>query len=185
MPTHGSLREFDPRTGDWKTYIERAQQYFLANDVDDADKQRAILLSCVGSKAYRIIKDVLSPDAPTDIELPTLIEKTSKHFQPEPSEIVQRFRFHTRVRESHESVATYIAQLKQIAQNCNFGETERVNEMLRDRLVCGIAHEKWQQRLLAEEGLTYDTARKLLLALEAAEKGLKDLAVDASRKQVH
>ena len=87
MATHGSLGEFDPRTGDWKTYIERAQQYFLANDVDDADKQRAILLSCVGSKAYRIIKDVLSPDAPTDVELPTLIEKTSKHFQPEPSEI--------------------------------------------------------------------------------------------------
>ena len=57
--------------------------------------------------------------------------------------------------------------------------------MLRDRLVCGIAHEKWQQRLLAEEGLTYDTSRKLLLALEAAEKGLKDLAVDASRKQAH
>ena len=100
MPTHGSLGEFDPRTGDWKTYIERAQQYFLANDVDDADKQRAILLSCVGSKAYRIIKDVLSPDAPTDVELPTLIEKTSKHFQPEPSEIVQLFRFHILAYES-------------------------------------------------------------------------------------
>ena len=139
----------------------------------------------MGSRAYRIIKDVLSPDAPTDVEFPALIERTSKHFQPEPSEIVQRFRFHTRVRESHESVATYIAQLKQIAGNCNFGETVRVNEMLRDRLVCGIANEKWQQRLLAEEGLTYDTARKLLLALEAAERGLKDLSVDALRKQVH
>ena len=44
MATHGSLGEFDPKTGDWKTYIERTKQYFLANDVNAEDKQRAILL---------------------------------------------------------------------------------------------------------------------------------------------
>jgi len=30
MATHGSLREFDQKSGDWKSYVERAQQYFLA-----------------------------------------------------------------------------------------------------------------------------------------------------------
>ena len=182
MATHGSLGEFDPRTRDWKTYVERAKQYFLANDVNAEDKQRAILLSAVGDKAYSIIKDIVSPDALTEVALKTLIEKATKHFQPEPSEIVQWFRFHTHVRESHESVATFIAQLKQLAESCNFGDTERVNEMLRDRLVCGVANEKWQQRLLAEEGLTYETTTKLLLSLEAAEKELKDLSGDASKK---
>ena len=51
-----------------------------------------------------------------------LLQKMTKYFQPEPSEIVQRFRFHTRVRQPHESVATYIAQLKQVAEHCNFGD---------------------------------------------------------------
>ena len=35
--------------------------------------------------------------------------------------------------------------------NSDFGETVRHKEMLRDRLVCGITNDKWQQCLLAEE----------------------------------
>ena len=171
MAKHGSLGEFDQKTGDWKSYIERAQQYFAANDVEDANKQRAVLLSSVGDKTYRTINDVLSPDAPATVELATLIEKMTKCFQPAPSEIVQRIQFNTRVRQPHESVATYIAQLKQIAEHCNYRDAARINEMVRDRLVCRITNEKWQQRLLAEDPMTYEKAHKLLLSLEAAEQG--------------
>ena len=88
------------------------------------------------------------------MELATLIEKMTQHFQPAPSEIVQRFRFNTRVRQPHESVATYIAQLKQIAEHCNYGDTARINEMVRDRLFCGIANTKWQNHLLTEDPMT-------------------------------
>ena len=95
MAKHGSLGGFDQQTGDWKSYIERAQQYFAANDVTDADKQRAILFSSVGDKTYRTIKDVLSPDAPATVEQATLIEKMTQLFQPAPSEIIQCFRFTT------------------------------------------------------------------------------------------
>jgi len=51
----------------------------------------------------------------------------------------------------------------------------RLNEMIRDRLVCGISNERWQQKLLAEKNLTYDKAYKLLLSLEASEKEVKDI----------
>ena len=47
MVKHGSLGEFDQQTGDWKSYIERAQLYFATNDMTDTDKQRAILLGSV------------------------------------------------------------------------------------------------------------------------------------------
>ena len=103
-----------------------------------------------------------------------------KHFRPPPSEIVQHFQFHMRVCQPHKSVATYTAQLKQIVEHCKFGDTVRINEMLRDHLVCKIANEKWQQCLLAEEELTYDQVQKQILFLEAAEKGLQDLARDKS-----
>ena len=58
--------------------------------------------------------------------------------------------------------------------------------MIRDHLVYGIANEKWQQRLLAEDDLSYDKATKLLLSFEAAEKEMKDLVGDKSKKlEVH
>ena len=176
MAKHGHLGEFDIARGDWKSYVERAKQYFTANDVTGEAKQRAILLSACGDATYRRIKDVLHPQAPGDTSFKTIVDKMTKHFQPEPSEIVQRKRFHSRQRLPNESVNEYVTQLKHIAEHCNFGNSDRLKEMLRDRLVCGIANDKWQQRLLAEGGdLPYDKAIKLLLALEAAEKEVKDL----------
>ena len=99
----------------------------------------------------------------------------SAHLQPQPSEIVQCFRFHTRVQQPHETIAMYVTQLKRLAEHCNFGNAERLDKMIRDRLVCRIANEKWQQRQLTEDKFTYDKAFKLLLSLEASKKEAKDL----------
>ncbi len=107
MAAHGKLGEFDQRSGDWKSYIECLKQYFVANDVEGGPKQRAILISCVGDRTHRIIEDVLSPTSPTEADFKTIVDKMTAHFQPEPSEIVQRFRFHTHICQFHESVATY------------------------------------------------------------------------------
>jgi len=43
MATHGTLGEFDLSTGNCKLYAERAKQYFTANDITDANKQRAVM----------------------------------------------------------------------------------------------------------------------------------------------
>ncbi len=182
---HGTLSQFDLSTGDWKSYVERAKLYLTANDIASAEKQRAIFLSSCGDATYRRIKDVLSPRAPTDVPFKDICSIMTAHFQPQPSEIVQRFRFNTRTRQQHETVATYVTQLKRIAETCNFGDAAKLNEMIRDRLVCGIANEKWQQRLLAEDKLTYDKAYKLFLSLEASEKEVKDLSNNVQAPQVH
>ena len=104
-------------------------QYLLANDITNEDKQQAILLSCCGDATYRTIKDLMSPQAPGEATFTVIAEKMT-HFQPSPSEIVQRFRFNTRVRRPHGNVATYISQLKQLAGHCNFGSEARLNEMI-------------------------------------------------------
>ncbi len=48
--------------------------------------------------------------------------------------------------------------------------------MLRDRLVCVVNHKGIQRKLLAESSLTYDSAIKLALAVEASERESKQLA---------
>ena len=62
MATHGSIGEFDSDKETWTAYMERLQEYFLANDVDVAVKQRAILLSMCGAATYQLIRDLVSPD---------------------------------------------------------------------------------------------------------------------------
>ena len=48
MATHVRLDEFNEGQEEWRSYIERVDHYFTANDVVDADKKRAILLSARG-----------------------------------------------------------------------------------------------------------------------------------------
>ena len=51
--TFGKLAEFEPSKNDWTEYMEQMEQFFLANDIDNADKKKAILLSACGGKYFR------------------------------------------------------------------------------------------------------------------------------------
>ena len=90
-----------------------------------------------------------------------------------PSEIVERFRFHTRSRLKDESVADFVAALRAIAVHCNFGDS--LDTMLRDRIVCGISDEHTQRRLLAESILTLKSAMTIAQSLERASENAETL----------
>ena len=101
------------------------------------------------------------------------MEVLTKHFKPTPLEIVQRFRFNTRLHKPGESVAQYVSELRALTEYCNFGGTLKM--MLRDRLVWRVNDEKIQNRLLSETGLTYQKALSLAQRLETAAQNLKEL----------
>lgn len=61
---------------------------------------------------------------------------------------------------------------------------EKLTEMLRDRLVCGINDDRIQRRLLAESELTFEKALKIAQALETANKDVKDLQAQRSETSV-
>ena len=115
----------------------------------------------------------MSPKKPTEFKIDELIDIVRKHHDPKPSAIVQRFRFNSRNRHTGESIAAYAAQLRQLAEHCDYGTT--LNDMLRDRLVCGVDDLRIQRRLLAEPQLTFDKAFEIAMASESAEKNVKDL----------
>ena len=90
-----------------------------------------------------------------------------------PSEIVQRYRFNTRYRQQAETIATFVSELRSIAEFCNYGES--LNDMLRDRLVCGINDSAIQRRLLAEDKLSFTKAMEISQGMEAATKNAQTL----------
>ena len=96
------------------------------------------------------------------------------HHNPRPSTIVQRFKFNTRVRGASESIRTFVAELKKLSEFCEYNDS--LEEMLRDRLVCGINNRRIQQRLLTERSLTFAKALEIAQATEAAAEGIEDLS---------
>ena len=58
--------------------------------------------------------------------------------------------------------------MRQLSEFCDYGET--LDQMLRDRLVCGVLDGKIQRRLLAEPDLTLATALCLSQSMVTAKK---------------
>ena len=75
MTTHGQISEFRGVPEEWTSYVERLECYFLANDVADAGKQRAILLSCCGASTYSLIRSLAAPSKPTAVAYKDLVDK--------------------------------------------------------------------------------------------------------------
>ena len=54
----GKLDKFDPGAGkDWIQYVERMEYYFLANEITSSDKKRALLISAMGTKSYKLLRN--------------------------------------------------------------------------------------------------------------------------------
>ena len=61
MATLGKLTEYDPEQEEWGSYVERLEFFFTANDITDAEKKKAILLSSSGSKTYKLFRGLTAP----------------------------------------------------------------------------------------------------------------------------
>ena len=154
------------------------EQYLVANKIEDPDQQRAILLSVCGPTTYQLICSLVSPKKPAELKFKEIAEIVQKHHDPKPSVIVQRYRFNTRYHCVGESVSTYVAELCQLSNHCDFGPS--LQQMLRDILVCGIEDPKIQRRLLAESDLSFDKAFELTLASESTDQNAKELQATKS-----
>jgi hypothetical protein len=119
----GSVGEFVEGKEEWTQYEERLGHFFTANGIEDAAKKRSILLSMMGPAAYKLLCNLVTPKKPGEIEYSKLVETLSSHHNPTPSEIVQRFKFNSRVSQPGESIAMFIAELRALAKFCNFKES--------------------------------------------------------------
>ena len=77
---------FNAESEDIESYIERLQEYFTAfdikNDTDSPAKRRAILLTSTGRGAYRVLKDLSFPDAPSAKTFDQLVTLLRGHYTP-------------------------------------------------------------------------------------------------------
>ena len=109
----------------WPQYIERLNHFFVANGITDADKKKSAFLAGVGPATYALARNLVAPEKPGDKSYDDLVALLMTHFNPTPSETVQRFKFHSRFRKSGETVATFVSELSSLEKFCNLGAIAR------------------------------------------------------------
>ncbi|XP_069363442.1 uncharacterized protein [Maniola hyperantus] len=167
MVSPRKLGEFDVVSGNWASYCERMEMYFIVGEVKETLRVPT-MISMVGDRAYELMVNLCSPDRPGDKTFAELVKIVGEHLQPKPSILAERFRFRQYRQQESTSVSQYVAELKELSRFCEFGNN--LSENLRDQLVCGLQSEVIRQRLFAEETLDFNRAVRLATTFEAAEK---------------
>ena len=178
----GTAPQFDGNTADWEVYTEQLSHFFTANKISSEDQKRSVLVTVCGSATYKLMRSLAAPTDVASLKYADLVKLVQDHYNPAPSVIVMRFKFNSCVSLSGESISAYVARLRDLAQYCVYGAT--LDDMLRDRLVCGIQDERLQRRLLAEKDLTFQKAFEIAQLYESAEANAKALSARTAQLQV-
>ena len=64
------------------SYAECLQEYFAANDIDTATKQRAILLSSCGAETYQLTRNLVVSHKPADKSFKQIVDLVQAHYCP-------------------------------------------------------------------------------------------------------
>ena len=167
MAVYGKIEEFNAEREAWDDYIDKLDNYFSANDINDEKKQAAIFLTVIGSETYSLLKNLLAPDKLTGKPVKALSDVLKIHLNPKPIEIAERYKFYLRGQLEGESLKQYIAELRKLAEHCNFNAF--FEEVLRDRYVCCLHDGALRQRLLIEKDLTLKKAIEISQCLDVAK----------------
>lgn len=111
----GKLSEFDPRTQNFESYLERFELFISANDVKQ-EKVLPVFLTAIGAETYEVLKSLVVPDTPADKTFAEVKQLLKGHYSPSSSVIAERCKFNRRVQHEQESVEDFIVELKHLAR---------------------------------------------------------------------
>ena len=95
-----------PDKEDCSEYVERLEHYFTANDAPSSQLED------------RPTATLVSPSKVMDFSFQDLVDKSQADFNLKSSRIVKWYEFNTRRRGEDKAIATYVAELRKIAEYC-------------------------------------------------------------------
>lgn len=139
----------------WVKWKKSFLIYHSACELGSKDKrvQVNILLHIIGEQC-RDVYEQFPPESNITVE--GLLNKFDKFFTPKKNITVERHRFFTRNQQENETVEQYAFELNKLASSCEFSDLK--DDLVRDRLICGLIDEPLRERLLREYDLTLTKA---------------------------
>ncbi|XP_018359748.1 PREDICTED: uncharacterized protein K02A2.6-like [Trachymyrmex cornetzi] len=137
----------------------------------------AILLNTIGDEGIDIFNNFNLSEADQK-KYDVVVKKFDEYFLPKKNIIYERFLFYKRIQEPNEPVDNFVKKLKKIAQNCEFMDEQ---DMIRDRIVLGIADVTVQEKLLGMTDLKLEKAVEICRAKEKQKKPISPK--DQGRKE--
>ena len=161
----------------WTLWKEQWENYTIVVQLEEKPDalQKAIFLNTIGPDVFWIYKTLEVPTRADPNKLDTVPQMFDDYATQYMNVTYERYVFNTRTQQPDETVETYIRQVKHLANTCNFPSVVR-DELLRDRIICGIRDNSLRKRLLREKKLTLSKTIDLCGGEEATERHMKGIA---------
>lgn len=119
-PACVTLQPYDEINESFLSYLQRLENHITLKDVTDATVKVKNFLNCIGPKYYQIVKNIISPSSPEAKTYEDLVKTLKDHIVSEPGKVAQQHKLCLRQQHECESIANYVAGLKEIRSKCNF-----------------------------------------------------------------
>ena len=155
---------------DWRQ-IWNAYEVVAGLTEETSEYRIATFVTCIGQDALKIYNPLPFQRPQDKMNMTIVLDLMERHCIGESNVIYDRFRFNRRDQEEHEGFEEYMTALQELVQKCSFGTME--DELLRDRIVCGIRDGALRRQLLQRKALTLPQCRYMCRASEATAKQVK------------
>ena len=167
----------------WKKWEQRFQIYMDAtcstDDEENEKKKVAILLNLVGEKGQDIFNTFKANRATATLK--DVLKLFGDYCQPQKNVIFERFKFYSAKQYPGQMMENFITEVKTLAASCEFGQED---DMVRDRLVMGIANNSLREKLMMDSKLTLKTCQEIIRTHEVNREQMKTMSQEKSSLEV-
>ncbi|XP_044741936.1 uncharacterized protein K02A2.6-like [Chrysoperla carnea] len=140
-----------------------------------------MLLNSIGAANYNLISALISPKSPTESTYEELIEVFETHLCPKRNVLVSQHRFLSTYQSENQSIADYVALLRQDITECEFispckCKISIADIFLRAQFVRGLRDNTIREQILQADEITFDKIVKRAIALETSKLDSCELA---------
>ena len=165
-------QKFDTKgnlAANWKKWIQIWKAYEIVTGLDKQPStlRVATFITCIGPDALEIHTGLPFQSDDERQNIDKVLELRQNYCIGKTNVIYERYRFNNRLQESDESIDAYTTALRTLAETCEFGSLKE--DLIRDRLVCGIRDNSLRKKLLQEPKLTLGKCLDSCRAAEATK----------------
>ncbi|CAH2091003.1 unnamed protein product [Euphydryas editha] len=176
---------------EWRLWRASFEDYLISTkqDVSSDRIKLALLRNMIGIDSARVLLTLpLTEDKASNYE--SVMAAIEKYVSPRVNEVFEIYKFNERKQKQGEAFDNFFTDCKQLLLNCNYrnckGESIE-DQLLRDKIVQGIADKSIQESLLRIDGLTLEKASNFCRTSEQSKLQVKEmnptLDIDYSRSQ--
>ena len=154
---------------EFNIYLTSTEKHKKSDDI-----KIAILLRCLGREALKVFNTFQFESEDEKKTYANVLKKFQSYCKPKLNLTYERYVFNSRSQKEGEPLDSFIAEIRALAQSCDFGNL--TDSLIRDRIVCGMTSDDLRASLLRIEGLTLDKTVTICHSFEATASRMQVLS---------